>query len=465
MQTLLAESTAQYPLGIGSGSKLFHIEQGQYAGRMVALYQASGNEIKLCWADYPYKEWSVPQTVVNGAGDFPFDAALLHDNAVSIVYNDSGGNTLLSTKLLFVQGNWVPLSAVTVHDQDINGNPNLMVEPEGKLWAVWCRDTGSGCYVNAKNSIDGGTTWSNMIEITTCSSSAVPKAIADGRFVYMVYALDGNRLAYTYREFYALGFEDEREIINSNGIEGDFDLAVSDSGRIGLVFNDGQLRFIEFDGESWSSAAVVDGDGGGYPQVQYSGNIPYVVYLSPKGNGRTGILYRNRPGSSFSEPAPIEPGQGIFDRVLLYESGTGSYEDLTAEASEDTTGDIFHTESSALLSQTGDTLYLGMADKFNFIRFILSTGGAGGSIGWTYHNGNDWYGFTPEDGVWDFADIDKSLLLWPDLSVVPSDWQRTEVQGEKLYWIRIAVTSSFATGPVGTQIGSIPDNSAIVLLE
>lgn len=465
MQKFVAESTAQYPIGSGPGSKILKIEQGQFAGRMAALFQKSDSEIQLCWSDYPYRNWSAPQTVVNDVADLPFDAALLDDNSISIAYVDSAGNNLMSTKLLFVNGNWLPQNAVTVHNQDTNGYPCLAVEPDGKLWVAWCRDSGSGCYIEAKSSNDGGTTWSSIVELTTSSTSAIPKILSDSRHIYFFYALDGNRIAYRFKDFYSAIFEDEIEIVVSTDIEDNFDLTLSENEHIGLVYNDGQLRFVEFDGTGWRSATVVDSDGGEYPQIKYSQNVLYIVYLSSAGSSQKNIVYCSRSGSAFSSSIPIEPGQRFFDKICLYESGSGTFEDLTGESSDDSTGDIFHTESSALISQVGDALYLGMERKFNFIRFILAMAGSGGAVGWQYFDGNEWCGFTPEEGPWDFSETDKSMLLWQDLASMPSDWQKTVVQGEELYWIRVAVTTSFTVAPTGTQVRAIPNYTAIVLSE
>jgi len=465
MQKFLAESSAQYPIGISPGSKLLKIEQGQFAGRMVALFQKSNSEIQLCRSDYPYRDWSAPQTVVNNAADLPFDVALLDDNSISIAYVDSAGSNIMSTKLLFVNGNWLPQTAVTVYNQDTNRYPCMAVEPGGKLWVAWSRDSGGGCYVDAKSSNDGGTTWSGIVELTTSSNSAIPKILSDSRHVYFFYILDGNRIAYRFKNFYAAVFEDESEIVVSAGIEDKFDLALSENNHIGLVFSDGQLRFVEFDGTRWSSPIVVGSDGGEYPQIKYSNNIPYIIYLFSAGSSQNNIVYCSRSGSAFSSSIPIESGRSFFDKVCLYESGTGTFEDQTGEASNGSTGDVFHTESSALLSQVGDALYLGMESRFNFIRFILATAGSGGAVGWQYFDGNEWRGFTPEEGPWAFTETGKSMLLWQDLASIPSDWQKAVVQGEELYWVRVAVTTSFAVAPTGTQVSAIPNHTAIVLLE
>ena len=43
--------------------------------------------------------------------------------------------------------------------------------------------------------------------------------------------------------------------------------------------------------------------------------------------------------------------------------------------------------------------------------------------------------------------------------------KKTTVNGEQLFWIRAVVSSAFTTGPVGSQITSIPDANAIIVME
>jgi len=465
MQKLIAESTAQYPVGTGPGSKVFKIKQGKYAGRIVVLFQSDENSIRLCWSDYPYRAWSDPQTMVNSADDLPFEAALLSDNAIVLAYTASSGGSLITSRLIFVEGSWVPQTPVIVHDQDDNYYPGMVVEPEGKLWAAWCRDTGTDCYLNAKSSNDGGATWSNIIDLTGPVDSAVPKLICDERYIYTFYVLDANRLAYRRKGFHDSGFESENEVVNVSGISGNFDLALSENGRLGLVYDAGELRFREFDGENWSAALTVDSGGGDFPQIQYARNIPYIIYVSSQGGSQSSILYSYRVDNSFASPVSLEQGERIFDRVVLFETVSGAYEDLTSEAADANAGDVFHSGSSALLSRAGDSLYLGMNDKFNFVRFNLSTAGSGGTEAWSYFNGTEWCGFTPHGGTWNFTGSDKALLFWEDSGSIPSDWQKRAIQESELYWIRIAVTAPFGTVPTGTQLSAIPNNSAIMLLE
>ena len=128
-------------------------------------------------------------------------------------------------------------------------------------------------------------------------------------------------------------------------------------------------------------------------------------------------------------------------------------------------GDVYHPDSAAIFKQTGDALYLGMQHKFHYLMIILSTAGSGGAVSWQYHNGLEWISFEPSGGGYHFGSPDQGLLLWDDYVSVPSDWQKCNVEGSSLFWIKAVVSSAFSTGPVGTQITTVSEIEAVVLME
>jgi hypothetical protein len=159
------------------------------------------------------------------------------------------------------------------------------------------------------------------------------------------------------------------------------------------------------------------------------------------------------------------PAIGIFDKVFVYDdSASTEYEDKTGEASSEASGDIFHSESSAIIGGAEDCLYLGKQSGFYCAAIILSTPGTGGAVAWEYFDGENWTQFLPDSGAYHFDSSDKLVYLWQDTGSIPSDWQVTKVNNYSAYWIRIRVTSAFSTAPVGTQVtaGSKSDDLVLV---
>ena len=148
------------------------------------------------------------------------------------------------------------------------------------------------------------------------------------------------------------------------------DAACSQDGRLGVVFENGCIRFREFDGESWGGLIVVDEEGGEFPQIKYSRNVPFVVYISNIGDGMNNILYSRRDGEAFSVPDVLAQEKNYFDKVFCYDASAASYEDLTSAAASDSTGDIFHTDSSTIFKDTGDAIYLGLDNKFHYLKLM-----------------------------------------------------------------------------------------------
>jgi hypothetical protein len=136
---------------------------------------------------------------------------------------------------------------------------------------------------------------------------------------------------------------------------------------------------------------------------------------------------------------------------------------LTSEATSGVTADAYHPNSSALVEDSGDIAYLGMDQKFRYVKFLLSTAGAGGTVVYSYWDGSNWMAFTPTGGNFALDATDKDLLLWDDYVSIPDDWQKKLVNGQTRFWVKIEVDSSFTTGPVGSQITAASDLQAFIV--
>jgi len=470
MQNHLADSTAMYGAGNCTGKRVFEITTGQFAGRVVVLMHTSPSEIKMTYADYPYSAWATPFNLVNDSADSPFDATMDDDNNLYLVYTLEADKTLVCRKIGFVQGIWLVDTYHTIFDADINRRPSISIQPTGRLWAAWSRESGGVHYINVKHSDDGGDSWGSGpsdagYEIASGLSSVYPRLQMMGSYIYLLYAVDGARLSYRRKHVNLDIWESEADISTGAGYDDNFDSAASDDGRLGVVFDNGAVCFREYDGDRWGGVAVIDANGGEFPQLRYFDNAPHVVYLSDFVGGSHRVLYSLGQSGDFSAPLTLDPPASTFDRFFCYNAGRAVYQDLTSEAADDTPGDICFPETAALLQSPGDAVYAGMENRFHYLKIILSTAGAGGIVSWQYYNGTDWVAFTPSGGAFNFDQPETELLLWDDLDSVPDNWQKNFIEGSRLFWIRVVVISAYDTDPVGTYAGSVSNAGSIVLME
>ena len=57
----------------------------------------------------------------------------------------------------------------------------------------------------------------------------------------------------------------------------------------------------------------------------------------------------------------------------------------------------------------------------------------------------------------DLDSEEKTIVLWQDLNSVPATQQRCSVNEVSEFWMRVMVTTPYATAPVGTQVTAVPD--------
>lgn len=470
MKKYLSNSDASYPLGIAAGKKLLKVQSGEYAGRRVALFQSGAGEIRLTYADYPYVDWSSPSSVISDGADSPFDAVIDSDGNIYLVYSLVATNNLVLRKLSLADGLWSVGSLNTIYEGDDNFYPSIIKEPSGRLWISWSRLAAGSYYINVKFSDDDGASWPNGsssagTSLTGAENSAFSKMILCNNYLYAIYTRGGVALAYCRKHFSAGTWETELLIASGSALDEHFDAAVSENGRIGILFDDNRVRFREYDGVIWSGIVEIDSGSGEFPQVAYSGNEPSLLYLSAYGSSQKRILFSRRSNNLFSNPAVLDRRKDALSRLLCYSSSSGTYQDLTAAAASDTTGDIFHTTTGAMLKESGDALYFGMDEKFNFLNLRLSQSGSGGGALWQYFDGADWQSFSPAGGLFDFSLSNKELLLWEDYLSIPLGWQKKTVNGAEKFWVRVVVNVPYATGPVGSQITSITEVQSFILAE
>jgi len=230
---------------------------------------------------------------------------------------------------------------------------------------------------------------------------------------------------------------------------------------LAVVFDQSALKYREFDGVSWGPVVDLDDDEGLSPQLLFSDNVPVIVYLSETASDQMLLRYTSRKTGSFSPPEPLDAAAKQFDSAILYDASSCSYAVLTDAAGGSATADVYHPLSGTLIKQDSDAVFLGMDQKFRYVKLLLSTAGSGGTVSYSYWDGSNWRAFTPVSGDFNLDATDYDLLLWQDYFSMPGDWQKKAINDDTRFWVMIRAVSPFATGPVGSQITAISDLRAV----
>ena len=350
MQKKITDTTAQNGLGQSPGKKLLKITSGEYAGRMAALVQSSAGTINLYYADAPYTVWSAPITIATDAVDNAFAAAITSSGNIHIVYTEITTEYLVTKKLSFAAGTWSVGSKVTIFNGNPSYFPTVAIEPGGTIWVSYTRINGSLYYVYVKSSSDSGATWGagagdSGTSLSTGFTSAFSKIVIGPNELYVLYTAAGTDLFFTKRAISGGSWSSASIIATTGFFDQHFDVSVNSESLLGVVFDNDQLRFREFDGINWSATATLDSAGGTFPQVDYFGNVPVVVYLRQFASGQIELMHTTKQTGSFSAPSILDSRAKQFDKVTLYDSVSNSYADLTGSASSATTADIVHPHS------------------------------------------------------------------------------------------------------------------------
>ena len=466
MQRLIDTVSSYYATGIQPQAKFFKVPSGQYKDRVIVIYPKTSNQLVYAWADAPYESWSDPQNLATDSADYPCSAYMDSNGNVYLVYTQETTLALLELKMTFSSGSWSVGTANTVCDAGQSYYPSIIKDSIDRLWISWTYydSVAERYFVHVKSSTNDGATWGSGpsdpgTALTNGSASCYSQLIFQSPYVHCFYSDDSTVLAYRSFEVSGAVWSSQQAIYSGSAIDDDFHADLSSDQKIGIVFpGSSSLLYREFDGSNWSGVFTVDGSPPVSPSVKFFETIPFVFFAKNIGTGQNEVLYSYKEGASFVTPSPFEEGQKPFETLLCYDdSATEKYADLTSEASDSTAADVYHPTSNALVEDTGDAFYVGMHRKFNLARVILSTAGVTGQVSWQYWNGESWTGFTPCSGAYHLDCLDKMVVLWEDLSSVPSDWQQCPVNGVSRFWVRISVTTGFTEAPVGTQITAVPE--------
>lgn len=466
MQKKVVETSATTGIGFAPEKKIFKVPSGTYNGRKVCIFQASSSEIKLCYADKPYTNWSSLVVIASDAADFPFDAVMDSEGNIFVVYSEQTTNYLVSKKLILAQGNWSVGAKVYIYNGGTTYAPSLVLEKSGKLWVSWSR-IASGFYdIQVKSSVDSGATWGTGTTdigdtLKAGLNVGVSKIVITSNDLFVVYTGNGTDIFMRSQSISGGGWTPEYIIASGSDIDDHFDVTVSSDGLLSVVYDDNQLCYREYDGRNWSAVTVLDSNEASFPQLLFINNFPVVIYLTSLSAEQILINYVHRRTGSFSSPSVLDNRARQFDTVLLYDSTSSNYADLSNVAADDITADIFHPSSGVMVKNSGDILYLGMEQPFRFIKFILATAGSGGTVNYSYWDGSNWQGVTLVNGIYHLDATDKDVLLWDDFFSAPLDWQKKLINGINRFWVKIEVVSDYSIAPIGSQITAVSDIQAI----
>ncbi len=469
MLTKLSDTTALYPLGHATGRHLLRLPSGPYAGRLVAIYLSAANQLRMRWLDPGSSTWSPPATVATDIADLSFDCCIADDCSIYIANLDSDGVTLKTRVLAYANGAWTIGDPVTVYNASATLNPSLVIDSTGTLWLAFNRLDNGNWFVQLKSSDDSGATWGTGPTdpgetLSTGASQLTVKLIAAAETLHAIIAYGSTKIVSRAMPFATNVWSEEYTIASGlSGFSHQFDAALGPNGRLAIAYNDSAFRVREFDGLTWGAAVTLESSVQQSPQVVFRDGIPTILWLRGFNYEQRRLMFSSRKSGEWSAPAPLDARADLFDSVILYNHGAGTYVDKTTAASDLTESDISHPASGALFKNPGDALYLGMNSRFRYLHAVLSPVGSGGTVTFSFWNGFLWVPFTPSSGQSIFDSTPARIALWPDYQSIPLDWQKRIVTNQIRYWIKIEVASAFTTGPVGSQISAISELQTLIV--
>ena len=467
MQIKLGTTDAPMGLGYSFSRNLFKVQSGAYSGRMAAIVHTSSSDIVLHYSDAPYKTWLGPVGITSDNGDSAEGCFMDENDNIFVVYSAAGTGSLMLKKLAYADGLWTPGPAVVVCEGAICTRPSITEQADGKLWVSYSRLETPYQNVHVKFSIDCGETWGAGTadpgeQFSSQEMETYSLLLTGTDQVYLVYKPGTDRVCCRAIGANSDTWSDEVTVVTfTPPYTGEFDAAIAPDGRLAVVVSSERLMYREYDGANWGVLQVLHGSYSMTPQVYFRRNVPVVVFQTPWVGGKGILMYVDRVTGSFSPPAMLDRRVGHYDRVLLYNGASATYEDITDAAQNITQADLLHSTSGCLVRDVGDAVYVGMDRRFRFLECDLSTPGSGGALVYSYWDGVAWKAFTPVCGTLALDSLVNDIVLWEDYDSVPADWQLRVVNGNSLFWVKVEVTSTFAIGPIGDYITAFSKVAAL----
>lgn len=227
------------------------------------------------------------------------------------------------------------------------------------------------------------------------------------------------------------------------------------------VISSTSVYFTYYNGSSWSTAATVSSasastasEAGNFVSLATDNTDVWVFYRETSLGSNFGRLAYKKGVSPFAtgnfdtNPSNVLPAQTALDKVWVYSSSAGTYEDETTDATDTGTIDVLHTGTSKLVSAVNDAVYFGKTSTFDAVSWSLATG-TGGILAWEYYNGSAWAPLTSFIGNGQPDHSFGTNALSQVTFAPPTNWQTVAVNGEGTahYYIRARARQAYTTAP------------------
>lgn len=463
MDVSLLTTTVAEPLSRAQARCLRQFESGAMAGRRLAVIRSGTNSLSLLWADRPYTDWSIPQTIVTSAAEKAYDLTILNDTTAIVAYVDMTTADVMSVAITWAGTQFQVGTPVIAFTGDSNFDPSTVTDGSGTLWLSWTRLSSPPVrHIHIKASADGGATWGSGTtdggDIVHSGGLIASSALAASPSrLYVVYYDDQQFLSVRSRAPEDAQWSAASIIASGAETSTVFSLAARPDGLLAMVYGVTELRYREFDGVNFNPVVTLHDAPVNAHTVWWQADSPVVLFANEAGSGQDFITYVDRRTGTFSAPALLDKHNDVFAGVLVYNAAAATFEDLTTASQTAATGDMYHSQSSALLERRGDALYVGLDLPFRLIHLLLSTPGSGGSLSYSYWDGARWIAFTPLSGATAFDQAETTIRLWSDYQAIPPDWQKVSIVAHSHFWIKVEALVDFTTAPLGTMANALGD--------
>lgn len=213
-----------------------------------------------------------------------------------------------------------------------------------------------------------------------------------------------------------------------------FSVTTDDLGIVHLTYADHYYRILyqKYDG-NWSLPIIIYEGYSDYPNITTDGENLWIIFMQIYDSQENRIAYKKYTKLTDSWDINIsyltDPSERPFDKRII--------------------------PASPYIS--GDYVYLGMLERFDYLAFNVSIAGISGTISWEYWNGINW-ALLPiiEFKNSDFQNLDYGFLRF----IKPDDWMTKSTLNDPTPYfpIRGVVTNSFINDLKVKRLSTIKNN-------
>ncbi len=242
-----------------------------------------------------------------------------------------------------------------------------------------------------------------------------------------------------------------RDLVDEEGPEFRF-TAISDlDGNIHLAFSsEGQfIGYSKYDGFEWSRLRQLSTNGVFGPSIASDGFNSWIFWNKTLTSGRTTVEKKRWNPEEGWERGSGSPWNQEYasnlPSILVFRSRGSSYSDITRYVAGQAS---FNGGLSIVqyLQRAGDTLFIGGAEKFNFLPLdARQTDLVDFAAIIEYWNGSDWVSL-PESTIQLQTAIDGAIISPGPINFTPPDnWEVAQVNGSEGYYLRLVWDGIFAS--------------------